>query len=72
MANSVNREDGHYRRPVGDSRTVVSSEATCRWTREASAGHACVDSTSTAHARRQIPPSLELFGDSPLRSNTNR
>jgi hypothetical protein len=28
MANSVNREYGHYRRPVGGSRTVVSSEAT--------------------------------------------
>jgi len=41
MANSVNREYGHYRRPVGGSRTVVSSEATGRWTREAVAGHAC-------------------------------
>ena len=39
MANSVNREYGHYRRPVGGSRTVVSSEATGRWTREAVAGH---------------------------------
>ena len=41
MANGVNREYGHYRRPVGGSRTVVSSEATGRWTREALAGHAC-------------------------------
>src|ERR1700737_784046 len=41
MANSVNREYGHYRRPMGGSRTVVSSETTGRWTREAVAGHAC-------------------------------
>src|SRR6202795_4165674 len=41
MANGVNREYGHYRRPVGGSRTVVSSKATGRWTREAMAGHAC-------------------------------
>ena len=41
MANGVNREHGHYRRPVGGSRTVVPSEATGRWTREALAGHAC-------------------------------
>ena len=41
MANGVNREYGHYRRPVGCSRTVVPSEATNRWTREAVAGHAC-------------------------------
>ena len=41
MANGVNREHGHYRRPVGGSRTVVPSEATGRWTREAVAGHAC-------------------------------
>jgi transposase len=41
MANGVNREYGHYRRPMGGSRTVVSSEATGRWTREAVAGHAC-------------------------------
>src|SRR3974390_1261653 len=41
MAKGVNREHGHYRRPVGGSRTVVPSEATGRWTREAVAGHAC-------------------------------
>ena len=41
MVNGVNREYGHYRRPVGGSRTVVSSKATGRWTREAVAGHAC-------------------------------
>ena len=41
MANGVNREHGHYRRPVGGSRTVVSSEATGRWTRATVAGHAC-------------------------------
>src|SRR6516164_9990857 len=41
MVNGVNREHGHYRRPVGGSRTVVPSEATGGWTREALAGHAC-------------------------------
>jgi transposase len=41
MANGVNREYGHYRRPVGGSRTVVSSQATGRWTRATVAGHAC-------------------------------
>jgi len=41
MANGVNREHGHYRRPVGGSRTVVPSEATGGRTREAVAGHAC-------------------------------
>jgi hypothetical protein len=41
MANGVNREHGHYRRPVDGSRTVVSSQATGRWTRAAVAGHAC-------------------------------
>jgi transposase len=41
MANGVNREHGHYRRPVGGSRTVIPSEATGRWTRAAVAGHAC-------------------------------
>jgi transposase len=41
MANGVNREHGSYRRPVGGSRTVVSSKAKGRWTREAVAGHAC-------------------------------
>src|SRR5277367_2922725 len=41
MANGVNREHGHYRRPVGGSRTIVPSEATGRWTREAVAGYAC-------------------------------
>ena len=41
MANGVNREHGSNRRPMGGSRTVVSSEATGRWTREAVAGHSC-------------------------------
>jgi transposase len=41
MAIGVNREYGHYRRPVGGSRTIVPSKATGRWTREALAGHAC-------------------------------
>jgi len=41
MANGVNREHGHNRRPVGGSRTVVSSKAKGRWTGEAVAGHAC-------------------------------
>ena len=41
MANGVNREHGHYRRPVGGSRAVVPTEATGRWTREAVAGYAC-------------------------------
>jgi transposase len=39
MTNGVNREHGPHRRPVGRSRTIVPSEATGRWTREAVAGH---------------------------------
>jgi len=39
MANSVNREHGPYRRPVGHSRTVVSSQTTSRWARATVAGH---------------------------------
>src|SRR5277367_3611561 len=41
MANGVNREHGPYRRPVGVSRTVVSSQTTGRWARATVAGHAC-------------------------------
>src|SRR5260370_13819351 len=41
MAKSVNREHGPYRRPVGGSRTVVSSKTTSRWARATVAGHAC-------------------------------
>jgi hypothetical protein len=41
MANGVNREHGPYRRPVGGSRTVVSSQTTSRQARATVAGHAC-------------------------------
>ena len=41
MANGVNREHGSNRRPMGGSRTVVSSQATSRWARATVAGHAC-------------------------------
>src|SRR5260370_12743150 len=41
MANGVNREHGSYRRPVGGSRTVVSSQTTSRWARATVARHAC-------------------------------
>src|SRR5437899_12156412 len=41
MAIGVNREHGPYRRPVGGSRTVVSSQTTSRWARATVAGHAC-------------------------------
>ena len=41
MAYGVNREHGPYRRPVGGSRTVVSSQPTSRWARATVAGHAC-------------------------------
>ena len=40
MAIGVNREHGPYRRPVGGSRTVVSSPTTSRWARATVAGHA--------------------------------
>src|ERR1700746_317741 len=39
MAIGVNREHGPYRRPVGGSRAVVSSQTTGRWTRATVAGH---------------------------------
>src|SRR6266404_4044274 len=41
MAKSVNREHGSNRRPVGGSRTVVSSQTTSRWARATVARHAC-------------------------------
>ena len=41
MRNGVNREHGPYRRPVGGSRTVVSSQTTSRWARATVARHAC-------------------------------
>jgi hypothetical protein len=41
MADGVNREHGPYRRPVGGSRTVVSSPTTSRWARATVARHAC-------------------------------
>src|SRR5260370_27139628 len=41
MANGVNREHGPYRRPMGGSRTVVSSQTTSRWARATVARHAC-------------------------------
>src|SRR5258708_10234191 len=41
MAYGVNREYGPYRRPVGGSRTVVSSQTTSRWARATVARHAC-------------------------------
>src|SRR6266852_6963053 len=41
MTNGVNREHGPYRRPVGGSRTVVSSQTTSRWARATVARHAC-------------------------------
>src|SRR5260370_33341450 len=40
MANGVNREHGPYRRPMGGSRTVVSSQTTSRWAGATVAGHA--------------------------------
>jgi transposase len=40
MANSVNREHGSHRRPVGVARTVVPSQATGRWARSALARYA--------------------------------
>jgi len=39
MADGVNREHGPYRRPMGGSRAVVSSQATGRWARATVAGH---------------------------------
>src|SRR6266852_8366345 len=39
MTNGVNREHGPYRRPVGGSRTVVSSQTASRWARATVAGH---------------------------------
>ena len=41
MANGVNREHGSNRRPMGGSRTVVSSQTTSRWARATVARHAC-------------------------------
>ena len=41
MRNRVNQMHGPYRRPVGDARTAVSSEAADRWARPAVARHAC-------------------------------
>ncbi len=41
MTNGVNREHGPYRRPVGGSRTVVSSQTTSRWPRATVARYAC-------------------------------
>jgi hypothetical protein len=41
MAIGVNREHGPYRRPVGGSRTVVSSQTTSGQARATVAGHAC-------------------------------
>ena len=43
MAYGGNREHGPYRRPVGGSGTVVSSQTTSRWARARAtvAGHAC-------------------------------
>src|SRR5712664_4269671 len=41
MAHGVNREHEPYRRPVGGSRTVVSSQTTRRWARATVARHAC-------------------------------
>jgi hypothetical protein len=40
MANGVYRGHGPNRRPVGGSRTVVSSQTTSRWARATVAGHA--------------------------------
>jgi hypothetical protein len=40
MANSVNREHGPHRRPVGGSRTAIPSQAAGRWTRPAVAKYA--------------------------------
>ena len=40
MANDVNQEHGPHRRPVGDSRTTVSSETPGRWARSTVARYA--------------------------------
>jgi transposase len=41
MANGVNREHGHHRRPMGVARTAVSSQTSGGWAGSAVAGYAC-------------------------------
>ena len=68
MANGVNREHGHDRRPVGGSRTVVSSQTTSRWARATVAGHArgierCILGVAHRRSLARSPVSLSALSD---------
>ncbi len=68
MANGVNREHGHDRRPVGGSRTVVSSQTTSRWARAIVAGHArgierCILGVAHRRSLARSPVSLSALSD---------